>query len=96
MQKSEYIEKLYQLLSLEFNCTLADFKQQENVLTVSALQDGRRMYSQEKYFFHMATTGSNAVLTAEECLHPFLLEFIKKSPGHWLFRGCARLAADRH
>ena len=80
-----YREKLYELLSKEFNCTPADFTKQENILTVSALQDGRRMYSKEKYFFHMVTTGGNAVITAEECLHPFLREFMKNRHGHWLF-----------
>lgn len=58
---------------------------QENILTVSALQEGRRMYSKEKYFFHMVTTGGNAVLTADECMHPFLQNFIKDRTGHWLF-----------
>ena len=80
-----YIEQLYELLSKEYNCTPADFTKQENILTVSALQEGRRRYSEEKYFFHMATLGGNAVLTAEECLHPFLKEFMKARQGHWLF-----------
>lgn len=80
-----YREQLLKLLSKEFNCTLADFCKQENVLTMSALQDGRRRYSEEKYFFHMVTLGGNAVLTAEECLHPFLRDFMKDRPGHWLF-----------
>lgn len=83
MQRNTIV--LHKLLSLEFNCTPADFAKQENVLTVSALHEGRRIYSPEKYFFHMVTTGGNAVVTAEECLHPFLQEFIKERPGHWLF-----------
>ncbi len=84
--KSDYITKeLYSLLSKEYNCTPADFTKQENILTVSALQEGRRRYSEEKYFFHMATLGGNAVLTAEECLHPFLKDFVKDRQGHWLF-----------
>lgn len=81
----KYRTKLYTLLSKEFNCTPADFTGQENILTVSALQEGRRMYSRERYFFHMVTLGGNAVLTAEECLHPFLNDFMKDRPGHWLF-----------
>lgn len=85
MMKTEYQEKLYRLLSVEFNCAPEDFTKQENILTVSALQEGRRIYSKEKYFFHMVTTGGNAVLTADECLHPFLLEFMKDRTGHWLF-----------
>jgi len=85
MKKEFYREQLYNLLSKEFNCTPLDFTKQENILTVSALQEGRRIYSNEKFFFHMVTTGNNAVLTAEECLHPFLKEFMKDRTGHWLF-----------
>ena len=80
-----YIEQLYELLSKEYNCFPEDFCKQENILTVSVLQEGGRRYSKEKYFFHMATMGGNAVLTAEQCLHPFLQEFMKNRQGHWLF-----------
>lgn len=85
MKKDFYREQLYTLLSKEFNCTPLDFTKQENILTISALQEGRRVYSNEKYFFHMVTTGGNAVLTADECMHPFLQNFIKDRTGHWLF-----------
>lgn len=77
--------KLFKLLSLEFNCSPEDFTKSENILTVSAINEGRRIYSPEKYFFHMVTTGRNAVVTADECLHPFLSEYIKSREGHMLF-----------
>jgi len=80
-----YRKQLYELLSKEYNCAPEDFCKQENILTSSALLEGRRMYSKEKYFFHMATLGGNAVLTADECLHSFLQEFMKNRQGHWLF-----------
>jgi len=76
---------LYQLLSIEYNCSPSDFLRQENILTVSALREGRRQYSKTKYFFNMVTLGSNAVVTADERLHPFLSEHIKGRPGHFLF-----------
>ncbi|MBR2894319.1 MAG: GNAT family N-acetyltransferase [Oscillospiraceae bacterium] len=33
----------------------------------------------------MVTTGRNAVITADESLHPFLQEFMRERTGHWLF-----------
>ena len=74
-----YQDELHKLLALEFNCVPEDFRraQAENVLSGSKLLEGRRVYSPEKYFFHMVTTGRNAVVTADECLHPFLSEYIK-------------------
>jgi len=80
-----YKTELINLLSLEFNCMPADFEASDNVLTVSELHEGRRIYSPEKYFFHMVTTGTNAVVTADKCLHPFLKNFISGKTGHWLF-----------
>ncbi len=83
--KQKYLAELYRLLSLEYNCAPEDLTRKENVLTESALHEGRRVYSPEKYFFHMVTTGENAVITAEKSLHPFLLEFMNGKTGHFLF-----------
>lgn len=77
-------ERLFKLLALEYNCDPEDFKKSENILTVSEIKEGRRIYSPEKYFFSMVTTGRNAVITADECLHPFLSEYIKGKEGHYL------------
>lgn len=85
MEFPEYLELLKKQLAIDFNCAAEDFDRAENVLTVSALNEGRRMYSEEKYFFQMATLGRNAVISADERLHPFLSEFIKGRQGHWLF-----------
>lgn len=78
-------QKLLGLLSLEYNCKPEDLLKSENVLTVSALHEGRRAYSPEKYFFHMVTMGGNTVVTADECMHGFLREYIRDKLGHWLF-----------
>ena len=81
----DYKKELYSQLSFEYNCSPEDFQKQENIITISTLHENRRMYSDEKYFFHMVTTGSNAIITADERLHPFLKNFIKNKSGHWLF-----------
>lgn len=82
---SDYPRKLGKMLAAEYNCSPDDFTRPENILTVSKLNEGRRKYSPEKYFFHMAAMGGNAVITADECLHDFLWEFMKDRTGHWLF-----------
>ena len=85
MNTMEYKQQLLKLLSLEYNCDPDAFAGEDNILTESKLCDGRRMYGNKKYFFHMVTLGSNAVITAEPCLHSFLQEYIKDKTGHWLF-----------
>ena len=81
----QYLEKLCAVLALEYNCKAEDFIKCNNVLTVSKLQDGGRNYSGKKYFFSACTLGQNTVVTADEVLHPFLNELMKKVSGHWLF-----------
>ena len=78
-------QKLRELLSLEYNCNPDDFLRSDNVLTASELHEGRRVYSPEKYFFHMVTMGGNAVVTADECMHDFLGAYIEGKQGHYLF-----------
>ncbi len=78
-------ERLFQLLAQEYNAPVEAFKKKEQVLTESALLEGRRKYSREPYFFHMVTTGGNAVITADKVLHPFLKQWMLREQGHWLF-----------
>lgn len=79
------MQKLRALLALEYNCSPGDFLRPDNVLTVPALHAGRRAYASEPYFFHMATMGGNAVVTADVCMHDFLRAYIDGKPGHYLF-----------
>ena len=85
MEYKEYCQKLYQLLSLEYHCAPETFDAKENILTEPLFLEGRRMYGSCAPFFSMVTTGGNAVITADPCLHPFLGEYIKKKTGHRLF-----------
>lgn len=81
----EYEHALRILLAAEYNCAPEDFERAENVITESALREGRRRYGSTPYFFHMVTLGKNAVLTADQRLHPYLQEFAAAKPGHRLF-----------
>lgn len=83
--KNQYREALLAQLAVEYNCTREDLTRAENILTESALHPQRRAYSPTKYFFQMVTTGENAVITADPCLHPFLREFMADRRGIWLF-----------
>ncbi len=81
----EYFEKLLRQLSLDLNCTPADLLAEENIITVSALKDGRRSYSPGQPFLQMATLGGNTVIMAEPCFHGFLHGLVRDAEGHRLF-----------
>lgn len=82
---NKYHEKLLKQLSLDLNCTTADFQAKKNIITSSALNEGRRSYSPDKPFLQMATLGANTVIMADECLHEFLYSWSENVEGHRLF-----------
>lgn len=81
----KYLGLLKKQLSIDLNCNESDFDKSENVIALSGLNEGRRMYGEEKAFFQMATFGGNAVISADEAIHPFLKEFTADKKGFWLF-----------
>ena len=81
----EYSKKLLGQLAVDYNCRPADLTAKENMITVSALNEGRRSYSPGKPFLEMATLGANTVIMADECLHAYLHELIRDVEGHRLF-----------
>lgn len=81
----EYYKKLLKQLSLDFNCTPAELQAKENIITISALNEGRRSYSPGKPFLQMVTLGRGTVIMADECLHEFLHDWTKAVEGHRLF-----------
>ena len=68
----EYYEKLLEQLSIDYNCTPADLQANENIITISALNERRRSYSPGKPLLQMETLGMTTVSMADESLQVFL------------------------
>jgi len=87
MTPKEMQRRFFRLLALEYGTEPDAFFRAESTLTVSAFREGQRRYTAEKKapFFHMMTTGSGAVITAEERLHPFLRRWMAEREGYMLF-----------
>lgn len=82
----QYYDKLKELLAAEYFCDTSDFDIEENVLTEAETPRGGRRYYAQKKFFHMVTTGTNAVITADPALDSFLVRFMKGGKGYELFQ----------
>lgn len=78
IDKSNCFLQMMEQLALEYNTTLQAFQREGLTVTVPALQAGRRVYSHEKPFFSMATTGNSVVIAADERMHPFIGEMKKE------------------
>lgn len=98
MQFGDYLVALKKQLSKDLNCKEDDFDKKEDIVVLPALNEGRRMYGKDKDFFHMATLGGNAVITADEALIPFFRGFLNKDwdkKGFWLFSQPNLILIDR-
>ncbi|MBR4555222.1 MAG: GNAT family N-acetyltransferase [Ruminococcus sp.] len=85
----EYYGKLLAQLAVDLNCKPEDLRKTENIVTVSALNEGRRRYIPDKFFLQMATVGCNTVISADECMQEFLKNYVKDREGLRLFEhGC--------
>ena len=85
LTKEEIDHRIKTQLSYEFNCDPDDFSGEEILITSAVLHDRRRVFSEELPFLQMATFGNNAVISADERLHPWLREWINGKKGFWLF-----------
>lgn len=74
-------------MALEYNCFPEDFDRERThaVLTLPNPREGSRRYIQGTHFFSMTTLGGNAVISAHQCLHPFLEKWVQEKSGFWLF-----------
>lgn len=83
--KDQIITELKKQLAIDFNCSTEDFGKNENIITDSKDNPGRRIYSQRKEFLSMVTLGGNAVISADESMHGWLGKWTAGKNGIWLF-----------
>ena len=70
MTEKQIFDTIRKQLSYEFNCSPEDFLKEENVITKTILHEKRRRFSEKEFFLQMATFGNNAVISADERIHP--------------------------
>ncbi len=95
MIRAEAEARVKAQLTLDFCCEPGDFDREENVITPAAALEGRRRFSDKPFFLQMATFGGNAVISADEALHPWLRAWVRDKKGFWLFEQHNYLALDR-
>ena len=81
----DFEQKTKEQLALELNCAPGDFDRDYVVITKPCLHENRRRFSDDPFFLQMVTFGGNAVISADEVIHPWLAEWAKNKTGFWLF-----------
>ena len=86
LTKEEIHHRIKTQLSYEFNCDPEDFSGKETLITAAVPHEKRRVFSDNFPFLQMATFGTNAVISADKRIHPWLHEWVKEKQGFWLFQ----------
>lgn len=84
-KKTDMISVAKKQLSLDLGCSPELFDSAENSIVISRLMEGRRQFSRENYFFHMATFGHGTVISADEKLNDWCVKHLKDHEGIRLF-----------
>jgi GNAT superfamily N-acetyltransferase len=83
--KYELLDIIKSQLAIEYNCTVNDFSASKNRVTIATDSTEKRHYTDGAYFFQMITFGNNVIISANECIHGWINEFIKNKIGYHLF-----------
>ena len=83
--KKELLDIIKGQLSIEYNCSVNDFSLSDNIVTTQKNSPQRRQYFDGTFFFQMVTFGDNVIISADECIHEWLNEYVKDKKGHWIF-----------
>ena len=86
LTQEEIDHRIKTQLAYEFNCEPEDFSGKETLITSAIPHKKRRKFSEKFPFLQMATFGVNAVISADERIHPWLREWVKGKQGFWLFQ----------
>ena len=86
MTKNEAIAAAMTQLAIEHSCDATDFTRDENIITTSATNEGRRIYRPGASFLSFACFGRSVVFTADAQMHDWLREYLRASiTGHRIY-----------
>ena len=76
MTKNEAIAAAMRQLAIEYSCEPDAFACDENIITISATNEGRRIYRLGASFLSFVCFGRGAVVTADKRIHGWLREYL--------------------
>ena len=98
MTKNEAIAAAMRQLAIEYSCEPDAFACDENIITISATNEGRRIYRPGASFLSFVCFGRGAVVTADKRIHGWLRDYLRDGnepiAGYWLYERVHRQAID--
>ena len=85
MEYSKILIKAKEQLSKDYNCTIDDFNNNENLITNLKEIIGARKYNNDKEILKILIFNGKLVVSAEEAIKGWCIENLLPFPGDWLF-----------
>lgn len=83
---NEYIlNRVKKQLARDYNCSVLDFDNKNNLVTDINEIEGARKYSDDKEILKILIFNGKAVISADECIKGWCIEKFAKGNGDWLF-----------
>ena len=83
--KQEILKKVKEQLAKDYNCSVEDFDNRNNLITNIELNEGDRRYTDVKEILKILVFNGKAILSADECIKEWCNEKFSNGNGDWLF-----------
>lgn len=83
--KNDILAAAAEQVAFDLACTAQDFLQDENTVVSALMVGSRRNFQEQKDFFHIATFGNGAVISADPKIYPFAKALSLELPGIEIF-----------
>ena len=85
MEDSHILMKVKEQLAKDYNCTIDDFNNNENLITDLKVIDDSRKYNDDREILKILIFNGKLVISADKCIKNWCEENFKLFPGEWLF-----------
>ena len=72
-------------LTKDYNCSINDFNNKNNLITDMKLLEGRRQYSNDEEILKILIFDGKAIVCADECIKEWCVENLSNIPGEWMY-----------
>lgn len=83
--REELLYKVKGQFAKDYNCSIEDFDNKNNLITDNILIEGRRIYSNEEEILKILIFGGKAVIFADECIKEWCIQNLRDIPAGLMY-----------
>lgn len=81
----DIIEKVKEQFAKDYNCSIEDFNNRNNLVTDMKTIKGRRVYTNEKEILKILIFEEKAIICADECIKEWCINNLSNIPAKWFY-----------